>query len=60
MSEGRPLTRAWGMDDTFREISAAETEVDERIADAIARAWDFWKEEDAFNEIGETSILGDA
>jgi hypothetical protein len=45
---GRQMTRAWGTDDTYREITPTENESNERTADAIGRAWGFWHEEECF------------
>jgi hypothetical protein len=48
--DGRRMTRAWGTEDSYREIGDAEAEFNERMADSIARAWGFWQEEAAFEE----------
>jgi hypothetical protein len=47
---GRPFTRIVDSDDQYREITPAEKDAGEKIADAIARAWGFWIEEEAFEE----------
>jgi hypothetical protein len=45
---GRRMTRAWGTEDTYRDLTPAEAEANERTADAIGRAWGFWSEEEQF------------
>jgi hypothetical protein len=45
---GRPYTRMSGTTDQYREVTPEEKQGGEKIADAIARAWGFWLEEEAF------------
>lgn len=50
------LTKIEG--DTYRPITADEKEMHEFVADAIARAWGFWDEEEAWEEsIQNRSII---
>jgi hypothetical protein len=46
----RPMTRLPGTVDEYREITDTEQRENERIANAIARAWGFWSEEAAFRD----------
>jgi peptidase M48-like protein len=46
--DGRAMTRIPGTTDQYREIDAVEKDHNERLANAIARAWGFWSEEQAF------------
>jgi len=49
---GRPMTRVRGLEEeSYREVTAAEQMFNERMADAIARAWGFWREEEAFEKM---------
>ncbi len=47
--QGRPYTRSVsGGAEMYREVTNEERAVGEKLADAIARAWGFWLEEEAF------------
>jgi hypothetical protein len=54
VSGGRPGTRVSGTADEYREITPEETQAGEKVADAIARAWGFWLEEEAFEAESQT------
>jgi Peptidase family M48 len=56
---GRAHTRIPGTTDQYREISTAEKERNERLANAIARAWGFWTEEQAFRAEEERLLMGE-
>jgi hypothetical protein len=45
--DGRLQTRVYGTDE-WRDLSEEEAHFNEKMANAIARAWAFWDEEDAF------------
>jgi hypothetical protein len=45
---GKPYTRVSGTTDQYRERTTEEISGGEKIADAVARAWGFWIEEEAF------------
>jgi hypothetical protein len=47
---GKAYTRVSISKDEYREITPEEKEAGEKVADAIARAWGFWFEEEAFEE----------
>jgi hypothetical protein len=50
----RGLTRVRGTSDEYREISPTEVQSNERVADAIGRAWGFWHEEECFERETQT------
>ncbi|MDO8475043.1 MAG: hypothetical protein Q7W02_02410 [Candidatus Rokubacteria bacterium] len=45
---GKPYTRVSGTNDHYREKTPEEISGGEKVADAIARAWGFWLEEETF------------
>ncbi len=45
---GVAYTRMAGTDDDYRPVTPEDRAGGEKIADAIARAWGFWAEEEAF------------
>jgi hypothetical protein len=57
--DGRPVTRIPGTTDQYREISPAEKHKNEGLANAIARAWGFWEEEEAFRAEEERLLMGE-
>lgn len=58
--DGRPMTRIPGMTDEYREISPIETYHNERVANAIARAWGFWGDEAIFQDEDERLPSGES
>jgi hypothetical protein len=57
--DGRAMTRIPGTTDKYREIGPVEKENNERIANAIARAWGFREEEQAFRAEDERRLMGE-
>jgi len=57
--DGRAVTRIPGTTDQYREISPVEKDNNERLANAIARAWGFWAEEQEFRAEEERLLMGE-
>jgi hypothetical protein len=57
--DGRPVTLIPGTTDQYREISPVEKDHNERLANAIARAWGFWEEERAFRAEEVRLLMGE-
>jgi Zn-dependent peptidase ImmA (M78 family) len=56
--DGRRMTPVLGTDQ-YREITDIEEDYNEQLANAVARAWGFWSEEQTFRAEEERHLLGE-